>query len=88
MLIWRKFFRGKRSILRFIIKAQVPIEVSIFRQRERELFLFSKATVNKRMAPRTGAGIIGAGDRRIGERERGGEEIYESNPADRVDDGR
>lgn len=40
------------------------------------------------MAPRTGAGIIGAGDRRIGERERGGEEIYESNPADRVDDGR
>lgn len=39
------------------------------------------------MAPRTGAGIIGAGDRRIGERERG-EEIYESNPADRVDDGR
>ena len=42
MLIWRKFFRGKRSILRFIIKAQVPIEVLIFRQRERESYSFSQ----------------------------------------------
>lgn len=50
MLIWRKFWGGKpESILRFIIEAQVPIEETLLfergsleRERERELFLFSK----------------------------------------------